>query len=160
MSELGRVLDRSTLEDSDGPRVRVRIAVPRSWASERALIVVEAPERLPCGRCDGGGCDACERSGSFRLDPDPAVRSFTLTLPVDLGSGVVLRVTRPFGENSPIAQALCEVRPSSEPSGCRRVPTPAPLVPIAEASWSSLGPKLLPVVLVIFAALVTWLFVR
>jgi hypothetical protein len=160
VSELGRVLDRSTLDDADGPRVRVRIAVPRAWASERALIVVEAPERLPCGRCDGGGCDACERSGSFRLDPDPALRSFTLTLPVDLGSGVVLRVTRPFGESSAIGQALCEVRPSSEPSGCRRVPTPAPLVSVARAARPSLGPKLLPIVIVVFAALVTWLFVR
>lgn len=126
MTALGRVLDRGALDEEPGGRARVRISVPVAWAAERATVVVQPPERVPCARCDGGGCDACGRSGVLRLDPDPDARTFTLSLPVELGEGVVLRVARPFGDASPVVQVLCEVRAGAEPVGCRRVPGDRP----------------------------------
>ena len=161
MTEVARVLDRDALDACEGPRIRVRIAVPRSWATERSTILVETPERVPCAGCDGGGCDACGRSGVFRLGANPAERTFSVSLPVQLGNGAVLRIARPFGEASPIVLALCEVRPSSEASGCTRV---APPVEVANtvAPPAALGPgRFLPVAAIgtLFAALamlVTW----
>ena len=161
MTEVARVLDRDALDACEGPRVRIRIAVPRAWATELSTILVEAPERVPCAGCDGGGCDACGRSGVFRLGASPAERTFSVSLPVQLGNGAVLRIARPFGEESPIVLALCEVRPSSEASGCTRVPAPPAELANVAAPLALVPGRFLPVAAVgtlvaALAMLVTW----
>lgn len=125
MNELGQVLNRDTLDESSGARARMRIAVLEAWVKERATVLVEAPERVECARCEGGGCDTCERRGGFRLGADVATRSFPVSLPAEVGDGIVVRVPHPFASPCPggleIAQMLCEVRCASVAVGCRRV---------------------------------------
>lgn len=123
MTELARLLDRDALQAEEGPRGRVRVTVPRGWASARATIVVQAPARVRCAACEGGGCDACQRSGVFRLAERPEERTFRVTLPAELGEGRVLRIAAPFGAGGPLAQVLCELREGDAPEGCWRVAT-------------------------------------
>jgi hypothetical protein len=118
---LGSVLDRDELDRAPGPWVRVDVNVPPEWAVEGASVEVEAPERAPCARCDGGGCDGCGRSGAVRLSPEPRDRTFELTLPSTLDRAVTVRVTKPFGEASDVALAFCALRPSETPSRCRKI---------------------------------------
>lgn len=71
------------------------------WLDEGAVIELELPRNLACAKCDGGGCDACGRSGAVTLrgrgEPPEIVR---VTLPkrgdsaelAGSGRGVVLRV--------------------------------------------------------------------
>lgn len=118
---LGSVLDRDELERATGAWIRVDVAVPPAWASEGASVEVEAPERVPCARCDGGGCDGCGRSGAIRLPPEPRGRTFELTLPTSLERAVTVRVTKPFGDGGDIGLVLCIIRPSETPSRCRKV---------------------------------------
>jgi len=137
------VVDREGLDDDPGPRIRVRIGVPPAWAEARATVTVEAPRRSACARCEGGGCDGCGRSGVVRLADEPAARTFEVQLPASLGAGALVRLVRPFGAESPVAQVLCEIRPTAEPEGCSRpgtasgalvrVPPPGPLVRAASA---------------------------
>lgn len=117
---LGRVVDRDELERATGAWIRVDVGVPPEWASEGASVEVEAPERVPCARCDGGGCDGCGRSGALRLSPEPRERTFTLTLPSSLERPVTVRVTRPFGAQGDIGLVFCALRPSEIPSRCRK----------------------------------------
>lgn len=121
MAELARTLDRAALDDDPGARVRLALVVPPGWAREGATVRVVAPVRVVCARCDGGGCDGCARAGAFKLDPSVDARAFELTLPTGLATGLELRVARPFGDDSPITQALCAVRLGDDPIGCTRV---------------------------------------
>jgi hypothetical protein len=125
VAELARTLDRQALDDDPGPRVRLQLAVPLEWAREGATVRVVAPPRVACARCDGGGCDSCGRAGAYKLSQSPDERAFELTLPAGLpADGAELRVSRPFGAGSPIAQALCQVRQvglGELPRGCTRV---------------------------------------
>jgi hypothetical protein len=41
--------------------------VPRDWLERGATIEFELPRHLTCAACDGGGCDACHRSGAVTL---------------------------------------------------------------------------------------------
>lgn len=127
---LGRVVDREELENAAGAWIRVELGVPPAWASEGASVEVEAPERVPCARCDGGGCDGCARSGAVRLDPALENRTFELTLPPSLLHAVTVRVTKPFGDGSNIGLVLCVLRPSETPSRCRKL---ASLAMVAQA---------------------------
>lgn len=61
---LGRVLQKDELDGPRGPDGRHRVTVPRAWLVEARWIELELPRMLECARCDGGGCDGCERSGA------------------------------------------------------------------------------------------------
>jgi hypothetical protein len=96
---LGRVT--GGLDVSRGPDVTHRVRVPSSWLDEGAIVEIELPRNLACAKCDGGGCDACERAGAITLrgreEPPEIVR---VTLPkrgdsaelTASGRGVVLRI--------------------------------------------------------------------
>jgi hypothetical protein len=45
--------------------VACSIEVPVRWFVVGATLQVSLPRLLSCARCDGGGCDACERRGAF-----------------------------------------------------------------------------------------------
>jgi hypothetical protein len=107
---LGRVLDPRALDECAGPRARIRIDVPASWLAEGAILHITAPSRLTCARCDGGGCDACDRSGALRSPADPEGRLVTATLSGADHDGVLVRVPRPFGADHGIQQLLVEIR--------------------------------------------------
>ncbi len=128
-TELGQVVDPTALDISSGPRARLPIELPASWMEAGADLELTIPARLPCARCDGGGCDACGRSGVLRAPMDIAARAMRLRVPAGSGKGVVLRLVQPFGDAAPIEQLLIEVRPGSAPSqGVRRIGPRADLV--------------------------------
>jgi hypothetical protein len=62
-----RLLDPSALDKKTSPRGRLSIVVPTEWLREGARLEVELPTRVRCDLCDGGGCDACGRSGAYRV---------------------------------------------------------------------------------------------
>jgi len=161
VAELARTLDRQSLDDDPGPRVRLQLVVPLAWARAGATVRVVAPVRVGCARCDGGGCDGCGRAGAYKLSPSPGERAFELTLPRGLSSdGAELRVALPFGAESPIAQALCQVRLGEAPSGCTRVEA-APggsMGGAVELTARSSGWRL--VVVLVTLALAAWLAAR
>ena len=129
-SSLGRVLDPAAVDADPGPRARLRLDVPERWLAEGAELEVVTPARLPCARCDGGGCDGCARSGVLRAPEAASDRTLRVQLPrLDGEPGVALRLTQPFGAEHPIAQLHLELRAAEQPSaGVRRLePPPAPL---------------------------------
>jgi hypothetical protein len=80
---LAKVLGRVTqpLDTARGPDVIHRIAVPAAWFERGATIQLELPRNLACAKCEGGGCDACDRSGAISLrgrDEPPEVVIVTL----------------------------------------------------------------------------------
>jgi hypothetical protein len=120
------VLDPEARDAADGPRGCVRITVPIGWAVEGATVRVPIPRRITCARCDGGGCDGCERSGAHKR-PDAKALDVELELPAGSEDGVALRLAHPFGERGPVDQLLVEVRVSDEASGgVTRVPSLVP----------------------------------
>ena len=130
MAKLDRVTDPAALDACAGARARLAVDVPASWLLDGADLTISAPLRLACARCDGGGCDGCERSGALRAPEDPAMRVLHARLPAmrDAGAAVALRIPAPFGEEHPIAQLLVEVRVAVAPSDLvRRVEVARPL---------------------------------
>src|SRR4051794_25652427 len=76
---LGRLLDPDALDAKvKEPRGRVAIVVPTKWLREGARLSVALPQKLRCDLCDGGGCDACARSGAYRLPEAPPPLAATL----------------------------------------------------------------------------------
>src|SRR3954470_9555242 len=94
---LGRVLDPRALDEGTGPRGRVQITVPAAWLAAGCRIEILVPRRVPCARCDGGGCDACGKSGVLRAPDDEAERRLEITLPGTQNEAVALRLADPFG---------------------------------------------------------------
>ena len=122
---LARVVDTDSLASCAGPRGRITIEVPEAW--QGAEIDVAVPSRVPCARCDGGGCDGCERRGGYRIPGDAAFRTLRITLPKEIGDGVILRFVEPFlpQDGAPLAQLLVEARCGQNASTCvTRVPAP------------------------------------
>lgn len=119
-NSLGRVVDRDELERASGAWIRVDVGVPPAWALDGASVQIEVPARVPCARCDGGGCDGCGRSGAIRLSSEPRDRTFELTLPSSLEREVTVRITKPFGDESAIGLVFCALRPSEAPLRCRK----------------------------------------
>jgi hypothetical protein len=113
VSVLGRVLDPEAIHAMTGPSGRLELRVSPGWGGR--MVEVVAPARVACSRCDGGGCDACNRSGAIKLDPSPARRTLTVCLPRDLSGGVALRIVHPFGEGGALEVLVLEVRPSDVP---------------------------------------------
>jgi hypothetical protein len=141
--DLAQVVDLEALEGSAGARGRLRIAVPESWEAGDELIVV-APARVVCDRCDGGGCDGCNRSGALRTPEEPSARALHVQLPDLAGRTAAVRLVRPFGEASTVEQLIVELSRAPEgtgaPAGVTRVErvrtqatAPAPRALIAAA---------------------------
>ena len=92
-----------------GPDVKHRIRVLAEWLETGRIIDVELPRNLACAACDGGGCDACDRSGAITLrgrdDPPEVVEVRVPAMAAD-GSGaqraIVLRI--PFAGGLPRAE--------------------------------------------------------
>ncbi len=126
MSQLGKLLDREALDTDDGPRARARITVPAAWADGGSLVEVALPRALECARCDGGGCDACGRSGALRGPAKDEARVVRVRLPKGLGDGVAMRLADPFGKASKITQLWLEVRPGEAAARSVRRLTKAP----------------------------------
>lgn len=118
MPELARVIDPASLES--GEAGRFALDVLPEWLDRRETIAFVVPKRVTCARCDGGGCDACARSGAFRIDGDDAARTLQLTLP---GAPAVVRI--PFAGTPEIL--LVELRPA--------VAAAAQVVPKARFKW-------------------------
>ncbi len=94
----------------------MRVSVPAAWLEDGAELELVAPRRVPCARCDGGGCDDCGRSGALKLAEDPALRTVRLQLPADAPPALALRLLEPFGPGADLAQLIVEVRESAAPS--------------------------------------------
>ena len=118
---LGTVVDRDAVGRAEGAHVSVSIVVPPSWAERGATVTVVAKERVVCARCDGGGCDGCEKSGAVRRPREAEARTFSLVLPVNMVAPSAVRVPWPFGERSPVGLAVCVVRLGEAASGCSLV---------------------------------------
>jgi hypothetical protein len=159
-SALGRVTDPSALDACEGPRARLAVEVPAAWLAEGADLVIAAPARLTCARCDGGGCDACGRTGALKSPAERDDRLLHVRLPSPTGAAgepqaIALRIPDPFGAEQEIAQLLLEVRPAEQPSAS--VSRIAPLAPLATTAPSEGGPLQLlrrPIPLPIFAVAV------
>lgn len=120
---LGRVLDPRALDEGTGARGRVQIEVPAAWLAEGCRLEILAPRRLPCARCDGGGCDACGKSGVLRAPDAEADRRLEITLPGTPGEAVALRLADPFGSGL-VEQLIVEIRAGAASSGVTRLAAP------------------------------------
>jgi len=120
---LGRLLDPRALDEGVGPRGRVQITVPTAWLIAGCRIELLAPRRLPCARCDGGGCDACSKSGVLRAPDDEASRCLEITLPATQNEAVALRLADPFGAGL-VEQLIVEIRAGVASPGVTRLPDP------------------------------------
>lgn len=156
---LGRLLDPGALAACSGARGKLCIEVPAAWLADAVELVVTAPARIVCARCDGGGCDGCGRSGALRGPAEGADRTISVHLPEGAGDGAALRIVRPFGAAAPIEQILVEVRPAARASvGVKRA---VPAAALAYAPRSSLlaGPWG-RVILAVVAAVIAFIIVR
>jgi hypothetical protein len=133
---LGRVLDPRALDEGTGARVRVRVEVPAAWLTAGCRIAIVAPRRLPCARCDGGGCDACGKSGVLRAPDAEEDRRLELTLPGTQSEAVALRLADPFGVGL-VEQLIVEIRAGAVSPGVTRIwePTPAAAAPLPVIPW-------------------------
>ncbi len=163
-SSLGRVVDPCALDAGAGPRARLCVEVPASWLAEGADLAITAPARLACARCDGGGCDTCERSGALRAPADAAARLVHASVsPAGAQLRIALRILHPFGPDHGIEQLLIELRVAGAPSACvARIEPPAPVAPatsgdLMRASEPLAWPALLAMVVL---AVLCALFVR
>jgi hypothetical protein len=141
-SELGRLLDPKALDEAPGPRGRVRVDVPAAWLAEPCRIAVVVPRRVPCARCEGGGCDGCGKSGVLRAPKDEGARRIVASLPRACGDGVALRLSDPFGPEAGVSQIILEVHASALTSpGVSRLPPPGSHVErvVAVKAWMLLA---------------------
>jgi hypothetical protein len=151
-AELAQVIDREVLDTSSGARGRLRLAIPAAWARNGGEVEITVPSRVACARCDGGGCDGCERSGAHRTPNDPGQRTLRLRLPEHLDSCVTLRLVRPFGDQAPLDQLLVELSAGNDASpGIVRI-TLTPTAPLARPA--RLSPPLVLGLLAVLAAIV------
>lgn len=130
MGTLGKVADPASLDACERARAYLCVDVPAGWIAGGADLEITSPARLGCARCDGGGCDGCDRSGALRAPADPASRVIRASIPPTPGApaGIALRIPDPFGEASPIGQIRLEIHAAAAPSPSvrRLAPPPAP----------------------------------
>ncbi len=112
---LAKIVDPDALDASQRCQGRLRIKVPAAWLQQAARIEVLVPSTLTCARCDGGGCDSCNRSGALKPPESSDERRLCLRLPRHPDGPVTIRLVRPFAE-SEIEQLLVEVEPSERAS--------------------------------------------
>ncbi|MEO5731255.1 MAG: hypothetical protein ABI134_07355 [Byssovorax sp.] len=137
---LGRVLDPRALDEGTGARGRVRVEVPTAWLTAGCRIEILAPRRLPCARCDGGGCDACGKSGVLRAPDAEASRRLEITLPGTESTAVALRLADPFGGGL-VEQLIVEIHAGTASPCVTRIPDPLPppdAAPLPVIPWRGL----------------------
>lgn len=128
---LGRVVP-AELDSARGPDASHRIRVPREWLELGSVVELELPRHLTCRACEGGGCDACDRSGAVTLrgrDEPPDIVEVTLPSRPD-DESFVIRIPEQGGlareaSGLPRGQLFLRVEPSegSDPSASvTRVP--------------------------------------
>jgi hypothetical protein len=117
-----RLLDPEALDRKRDPRGRASIVVPQTWMREGARLEVDLPSKLRCDLCDGGGCDACERSGAYALPDDR--KPITVTLPRTSDDVFALRVTNPFADVEPRMLVVHVAAGESASKGVRFVAPP------------------------------------
>jgi hypothetical protein len=69
------------LDEPRGPDVACSIEVPRAWFEQAATVQLQLPRLLNCARCNGGGCDACQRRGAFEQEAAGIAREVAVGLP-------------------------------------------------------------------------------
>ena len=174
---LGQVTDPAALDADPRARARLRVDVDPAWIAEGADLEITSPVRLPCARCDGGGCDACDRSGVLRAPDDTAARVLVVRVPAQPagqsqhpglrpgepgyapGPTVALRLPDPFGPEHPIGQLIVELRAAAAPSSAVRRLEPPP-APLALASLPARIPPLAIAVIVTLAGILAALLAR
>lgn len=128
MTELARLLDRDEIDSAEGPRGTMMIALPPEWLAAGDPVEVVVPTRLVCARCDGGGCDACGRSGAIRIAGEQAERTTRFVLPKTTSERLVVRLLHPLGDAIDLSQLCIDVRiaTASSPTteGCTRLERP------------------------------------
>ncbi|HVZ32751.1 MAG TPA: hypothetical protein VG963_10015, partial [Polyangiaceae bacterium] len=68
-------------DEPRGPDVIYSIEVPARWLELGATVQLRLPRLLPCARCQGGGCDGCERRGAFEQTAAGIPNELAVTLP-------------------------------------------------------------------------------
>jgi len=121
--EVACLLDKDALDGATGPSGVTSIDVPASWLSRGDTIELTVPSRLLCARCEGGGCDSCERRGGLRLEGDVASRRVRLALPTRTETSTfVVRLVHPLGDAAGLEQLTIKIGVASLPTaGCERV---------------------------------------
>src|SRR6185503_19499681 len=99
-----------------GPDASHRIRVPRRWLQTGALVEIELPRNLTCAGCEGGGCDACDRSGALTVrGRGEPIGLLVVTLPAGTpAEAVVIRIPEygglaPEGSDLPRGHLLLRV---------------------------------------------------
>jgi hypothetical protein len=69
------------IDEPRGPDVVYSIEVPARWLEVGATVQLQLPRLLSCARCQGGGCDSCERRGAFEQLASGIPSELALTLP-------------------------------------------------------------------------------
>lgn len=111
-TELGRVLDREARDADAGARGLLRLEIPAEWLQVGGSLEIDAPLRLVCARCEGGGCASCSNSGALRVDSEE--RRLDVVLSPGSDAAKRLRIEDPFGTGSTIRQVLVDLVPSEE----------------------------------------------
>jgi hypothetical protein len=147
------VLDPEALDRTEGTRGLMTVELPREWLTAGDTVDIVVPARVACARCEGGGCDRCDRSGALRIPGDEARRTLRLALPRPAGERTRVRVACPFGDDANLEQLWVDLRPAAAPSPfCHRVAPEAAIVALPSARWIV---AILLVVVAVLAALLT-----
>lgn len=168
---LGRVVS-GDLTSPRGPDALHRVRVPRRWLETGALVEIELPRNLTCAGCEGGGCDACERSGALTVrGRGEPIGLLVVTLPTSSPPAtVVIRIPEygglpPDGSELPRGHLLLRVEPGAKADPSvnlapdrvveARIPTPAAPAPSLERRpiWLVAAALSVGVALVIWALL-------
>ena len=112
------------------------IEVPEAWFLVGATLQIALPRLLSCARCDGGGCDACERRGAFEQQAAGIASEVAVVLPIQSPehySAVRLRLpalgARAAEPELPAGHLLLTVVPRAPEPGWLPVPTVQALLP-------------------------------
>lgn len=177
-----KLLDPAALDAKvTAPRGRVSIVVPQKWLRDGARLSVEVPAKIRCDLCDGGGCDACGRSGAvYTRGRKELPELVEVSLPSSTGGarGATVRLPKrgglPSDETPELARGmlLLTVIPGEAASdGVRRrelpeaplpVPyEPAPLAQVPTPAAGYLSPEVLgAVALALLVLLALFVFAR
>jgi hypothetical protein len=116
--------------------VACSIEVPQAWFLVGATLQITLPRLLSCARCDGGGCDACERRGAFEQQAAGIASEVAVVLPTqppESSSAVRLRLpalgARAADPALPAGHLLLTVVPHTPEPGWLPPPTVLALLP-------------------------------
>jgi len=157
-----------SLSEARGPDVVHSIGVPLPWLERGETIELEVPRNLSCAKCEGGGCDACDRAGalSLRRKQDP-VETVQVSLPerptdADSGASIVLRIPEQGGfstaDGVPRGLMLLRVNAAAEPDPGVRLCPPAALPESTPDGGARRAPKRLVALSAVIALLLMILF--